>query len=80
MLKATATGPDGRPLLVIGLSFRNLEHFRKGPGDSHIMIAGGELGLPIDVLIFSGETEAHLAQMLTLGPGTIVDISDKLKS
>lgn len=80
MLKATATGPDGRPLLVIGLSFRNLEVFRQRPGDTFIKIAGAELGLPIDVVIFSGETEAHLARHVPVGPDTIVHISDKLKS
>ena len=51
MLKATAT-INGRRTLLLGLSFGNLDHFRSAPGDSHIMINGEEIGLPIDVLIF----------------------------
>lgn len=82
MLKALATGPDGKSLLIIGLSFGNLDRFRAEPGDTFIKISGREMGLPIDVLILSGETEAHLAETMKagIGPDTKVHIDPKLKS
>jgi len=82
MIKAVATGPDGRTLMVIGLSFRNLEHFRDKPCDTFIKIDGQEMGLPLDVIIFSGQTEAHCAEAIgdMIGPDTKVHISPKLRS
>lgn len=82
MLKAVATGPDGKSLLIIGLSFGNLDRFRAEPGDTFIKISGKEMGLPIDVLILSGETEAHLAETMKsgIGPDTEVHIDPRLKS
>jgi hypothetical protein len=82
MIKATAKGADGRELLVIGLSFKNLDRFRQQPGDTFIRIDGKEMGLPLDVMIFSGETEAHCAETLSggIGPGTKVHTDDRLKS
>jgi hypothetical protein len=81
MIKATATIGD-RTLMVIGLSFKNLEKFRAEPGDTFIRIDGKEMGLPIDVLIFSGETEAHMQTMMAraIGPDTKVHIDPRLKS
>jgi hypothetical protein len=82
MIKATATIADGRTLLMLGLSFGNLDKFRAEPGDTFIKIDGKEMELPIDVLIFSGETEAHmqtaLAQSIT--SKTKVHIDPRLKS
>jgi len=80
MIKATTTGPNGRKMLLIGLSFGNLDRFREQPGDTFIKIDGSEIGLPIDVMIFSGETEADLAALVPVGPETKVNISDRLKS
>ena len=82
MMKAIATGPDGRTVMVIGLSFRNLEQFKAKPGDTFIKIDGKEMGLSLDVLIFSGETEAHCADAMidAIGPNTKVHIDPKLKS
>jgi hypothetical protein len=81
MMKATATLGD-RKLLLIGLSFGNIERFRREPGQTYIKIDGKEMDLPIDVLIFSGETEAHMHEMMahSIGPDTIVHIDPKLKS
>jgi hypothetical protein len=81
MLKAMAEG-NGRKVLVIGLSFGNLDRFRQHPGDTFIRIeADPARGQPIDVMIFSGETEAHLAQLISgmVGPTTEVIVSDRLK-
>lgn len=82
MIKAIAMGSDGRTLLVIGLSFGNLDRLRAEVGDGFIKIDGKEIGLPIDVVIFAGETEAHCAQQLdgSIGPDTKVHIDPRLKS
>lgn len=81
MIKATATAGD-RKIMVIGLSFGNLDKFRSEPGETFIRIDGKEMGLPIDVLIFSGETEAHCAESIRghIGPETKVHIDPKLRS
>jgi hypothetical protein len=81
MLKATAR-INGRNTLILGLAFNNLDKFRAEPGDTFIKVDGKELNLPIDVMIFSGETEAHLAEMVqdNVGPWTKVHIDPKLKS
>jgi len=82
MIKATATLPDGRSLMMIGLSFGNLGKFIDDPGDTYIRIDGKEMGLPVDVLIFSGETEAHLTDLMKglINKDTIVHIDPKLKT
>jgi hypothetical protein len=82
MIKAYGTMPDGRKVLMIGLSFGNLDRFRSQPGDTYITIDGKEMGLPMDIMIFSGETEAHMAELMkgTIGPHTKVHIDPKLKS
>jgi hypothetical protein len=81
MLKMTAK-LDDRDLLVIGLSFGNLKKFLAQPGNTFIRIKGEEIGLPIDVLIFSGETEAHMTEIMKrfIGPDTKVYVDPKLKS
>ena len=82
MIKGTAKGADGRDMLMIGLSFGNLDRFRAEPGDTFIKIDGKEMGLTFDVLIFSGETEAHLQTMVAggIGPDTKIHIDPRLKS
>jgi hypothetical protein len=82
VIKATVTTQKGRTQLMIGLSFKNLDKFRAEPGDTFIKIDGEEMGLPIDVVIFSGETEAHMQAILApaIGPDTKLHISPKLKS
>jgi hypothetical protein len=82
MIKATGKGPTGRDTLFVGLSFGNLDKFRAAPLDSHILIKGEELGLPFDVMIFSGETEAQMADLLATGFGrnTNVHVSQRAKN
>lgn len=82
MIKASARGADGRAILVIGLSFGNLDKFRTEPGSTYIKIDGREMGLPTDVLIFSGATEADCTETIKdfIGPKTAVVVSDRLKS
>ena len=76
MIKATGKGPNGRDTLFVGLSFGNLDKFQAEPLDSYILINGKEVGLPFDVMIFSGRTEAEMADMMAsgFGPGTKVHI------
>lgn len=82
MIKATATGPDGRTILLIGLSFGNLDKFRAEPGETFIRVEGKALGIPVDLMIFSGETEAHCAESLkgSIGPDTKIHVDPKLRS
>jgi hypothetical protein len=82
MIKAIAHDGTGKSILVLGLSFANLDRFRAKPGDTFIRIRGDDVGLPVDIMIFSGETEAHCAETLKdgIGPDTKVNISPKLKS
>lgn len=75
-----ATGPDGNKLLVLGLSFGNLDKFREAPGDTYIRISGDEVGLPVDIMIISGRTEADLVGLIPIGPDTKVITSNRLKN
>jgi hypothetical protein len=49
---------------MVGLSFANLDRFLASPLDTHIIIDGREMGLPFDVVIFSGRTEEQMADVL----------------
>jgi len=84
MLKASVQGKDGRHLLVIGLTFANLDYLRRTPGDGFIKVDGRPLGIDVDIMIFSGNNEAALADIITkadgIGPSTRVVIDPKLKS
>lgn len=82
MIKATGLGPTGERLLVIGLSFANLDRLRAGPLDDYIPIKGSEMGLPFDVMIISGRTEADMADLVgrALTPDAKVHVDPRLKS
>lgn len=82
MIKAIAHGKDGTTIVVLGLSFANLDRMRASPGDDYMKVKGADIGLPIDILLFADETEAHLAQKIQslIGPQTKVTTSDKLKN
>jgi hypothetical protein len=81
MIKATFD-KDGRTVLLLGLSFKNLDKFRAEPRDTIIRIDGREMDLPIDVMIISGETEAHMQELLEggIGPHTKGTFDPKLRS
>jgi hypothetical protein len=82
VIKATGKGRTGKDTLFVGLSFGNLDKFRAGPLDTFIEIKGSEVGIPFDVLIFSGETEAQMADLLAkgIGSGTKVYVSPRSKN
>jgi len=82
MLKAMAKGADGRAILVLGLTARNLEDIQSRAGDSFLNIDGKELGLPVDIVIFFGKTEAIFTEVIKemIGPNTRVRVDPKLRS
>lgn len=74
MIKAIAR-VNRKKVLVLGLSFANLDRFKAEPIDTYILVDGKDLGLNIDVLIMSGETEEEIMSALHLSPDSkIVDM------
>lgn len=53
MLRMIAGNPPNQ-LLMIGLSYGNLDELRSKPDDSYIRMSGADTGLGIDVVISSG--------------------------
>lgn len=53
MLKIVA-GPPDKPVLMLGLTFANLNEFKTKPNDTYIRIKGEEMVLPVDVILSSG--------------------------
>ena len=82
MIKATGKGPTGNDTLFVGLSHGNLDKFRDQPLDTYILISGTDVGLPFDVMIFSGKTEADMAEFMSegFGPNTQVTVSKRSKN
>lgn len=70
----------GRETVMFGLSRRNLQKFLDEMNSTYIQIKAEEMGLPFDIVIFSGETEADMYRQFKPGitPETEVTISDKL--
>jgi hypothetical protein len=63
MIKAVGTTPDGKPVLLLGLSGENLTRLM---ADQPIKFNIGQLGLPdIEVLIVGGPTESDIVKKLT---------------
>lgn len=55
MLKMVAGDPPNA-LLVVGLSFYNLDTLMANPNDTYIRVKKAETGLPLDVIIASGDS------------------------
>jgi hypothetical protein len=81
MMKALIKIED-RNTVLIGLSFGNLRKFLAEPRDTFIKLDGKQMQLPVDILIFSGETEAHMLDMMKahIGPDTIMHIGKNIKN
>ena len=79
MLKATMRDDKGHIRLFIGLSFGNLDRLHAEPMDTYINIDGDEVGIPIDITIFSGTTEQEMQEFMlkSMHPTTVVTVSDK---
>jgi hypothetical protein len=82
MIKATGKGPTGKATLFVGLSFGNLDKLRASPLNSFITISGDEMGVPFDVMIFSGRDESEMFDLVArdVVPGATTHISGRLKS
>lgn len=65
MIKAMANAPDGKKIFIIGLSFGDLNKFLAEPGDTFIRIDGNQVKLPVDILIYSGETEEKCVEYIS---------------
>lgn len=52
---------NGRKLLGLGISQGNVDKLKEG---KPILVEGEKLGLPFDVFLFYGETEATMVQSL----------------
>ena len=61
MIKATAYTKDGRTRLVLGLSWRNLEELRR---ERPIIFDAKPYGFDGEIMIFAGETEQTMADLL----------------
>jgi len=81
MVKITAKGKDGRNVVVLGLSHRNLDKLRADGLNGFIKVIGAEIGIDCDILITAAETEAAIAEGFKdmIGPQTDVKVSDRLK-
>ena len=62
MIRAIGTDADGKRVVMLGLSFGNLDKFRAEPGDTFIRIKGSEIGVDHDIIIFSCRTEDEGAE------------------
>lgn len=82
MMKALIRIDGQPPLVLLGLSFGNLRKFMSEPLDTFIKVEGKDMELPFDILLFSGDNEAHMLDAFKnhIGPNTKLHISDKLKS
>lgn len=71
-----------RDIFMIGFSLEQIDHMRQNFGKTLRRYAKADYGLPMDVIIFSGESEAAMAQQFAefIGPETRVKIDDKLKN
>lgn len=63
MIKAVANGANGRKIVLLGITDKNIEKMREG---KPIQIHGEEMTLDkIDIWIITGKDEAHLQEMLS---------------
>ena len=72
MIRAIATGKDGRQVLFLGLSDLNVQRLKEG---LPIHMYGEEIGAKVDVVIVYGATEDAIRRELLgdlIGPETVV--------
>lgn len=82
MMKARIKGTKGEDLVLLGLSFANLDRLRADGLKGFIKISAADIGgAPFDIMITAAPTEADMAVMMAefIGPHTKVHIDDKLK-
>lgn len=78
MIKFSATTPDGRPAIGLGLSAHNFKRLKAG---QPIFIDGAKEGLPFagEIVIFYGRSEHDMLEDLSrhIGPDTQVTIDPR---
>lgn len=76
MVIASAGLPDGKTLLILGLSQVNRDRLDAGqPIDISREVHGLSIPANLKILIFAGETEAAMEETLheLIGPETVID-------
>ena len=74
---------DGRPVMMIGLSHKNLADLKAAGWAQQTTIATrGQHGLPFDIMLASGETDQEMLRAVASGvdENTQIEIDPKLKS
>ena len=61
MIKARGTGPDGRTVLILGLSHGNLDRLR---ANDPIQFDGAPYGFDGNIVIFAGKDEFAMGAMI----------------
>lgn len=61
MIKAVGSDEDGKPVLLLGLSYKNLKRLQ---ADEPISFDGSTYGYPGRIMIFAGPTEESMARMI----------------
>jgi hypothetical protein len=74
VIKARGETSDGRPVLVLGLSFANLDMLRAG---KPIKFDGTPYGYPGTILIFAGATERAMAELIIATDSRVNVIPEK---
>lgn len=67
MIQAVFDQPEGRPLVLVGLSRENMKLLLAG---KPILVDGKTLGTPVDVVVVGGETETDIHHIVTQAWGT----------
>lgn len=87
MMKLRASGAGG-DVLILALSHANLDRLREQGLGGMILVSGAEVGIrgeagqTLDVIITAAKDEAAMLEAFKdgIGPGTILHVSEKLKS
>lgn len=69
MIKATGSDKDGKPVLLLGLTYQNLKRLQ---ADEPITFDGSPYGYQGKIMIFAGPTEASMARMIQRDNPTVV--------
>ncbi len=74
--------PTGKRVFLIGLGLTELDMLRQNPGNSFITLDKTTYGIPIEIIIFSGESEEKMTEQFAefIGPNTKVTTSPRLKN
>jgi len=83
MMKGSFQGDDGSKMIVLALSFANMDRLREQALDGFIEIDCGIFGLPgVSIILTAGKDEHAMFEAVQrwITPETKLHISDKLKS